>query len=182
MAAADQPGALHAALSAAAHLQTPACRLEVRHVSMSNRLAAALTEAWDGGWKRISLSHVTWPLGVTAKLPRLRSLRLNTPLTDGLVTELRQCVTWAERLYPAGGLQLQTPLPAGTVLPWGVMMPCFVGDMTQNYIQGMLLYGEVLGPHSNLLSAINEVSSMQSASDSLVQHAPVSQPPTWHHS
>ncbi len=134
--AADQPHALRTALPHLTRWQTPDTLFDLVYFTMSEALCAELTAA--AAWPGLSLGQLTWPQGTATRLPRLRRLSLRYPLTDAAVSELRECVTWADELsVTERQLQLQTALPAGTVLPWGVMS--MYGDFSRWLKQAMLI-------------------------------------------
>ncbi len=140
----DQSAALHTALHTIRHWRPAGYKVEISGATMSDGLAAVLTAAAAAGWDRIELSGVSWPLGNTAQLPRLRRLELQSPLTDAVLAELRRCVSWADELDARGGLQLQAPLPAGTVLPWGAMTGYRLADSLSS-LKRWLEQAELLG-------------------------------------
>ncbi len=123
----NQPAALRTALPHITHWQLGGqVVLTVHGVTMSDALVAELHTAQALGWQDIDLSWLRWPLGcVTAQLPRLRRIELFTDLTDEVLSELLQRVSWADELF-ASLPDLTEPLPAGTVLPWRVMRAGFL--------------------------------------------------------
>lgn len=121
VATADQPQALHTALSLITQLQAPGVELVLSDFTMSNALAAALSAAHAAGWDRISLFQLHWhpDTHIAPPLPSFHTLDLSEVLTNELLSTLQGCVTAVDtlRVMDSG---LTQDVPAGTVLPWHV--------------------------------------------------------------
>ncbi len=126
-----QPAAVGIALSLLTHGQPNRLTVTLDGATMSNDLAAVLATAAANGWPHISLTELEWPEGVTAQLQRLHTAELRSPLTDGVLAELRQCMPWAEQLRLLEPLELQSAVPAGTVLPWRTTVAAGAANLQQ---------------------------------------------------
>ncbi len=129
--AADIPAAItaiSAALSPPTHPQyVPPSDMEVElndNFIMCPALVHGINALYAAGWHKLSLEIHEWPTvdTTTTRLPPLQKLTIwpyeHDPFTDARLAELTECVSSVDTLRVLSSVELETPVPAGTVLPF----------------------------------------------------------------